>query len=296
MVRLNSSVTSPAPASKKVSFKRDVSTEHGLTTGGETLAGPCSLVNASPQVGVLLGGVSGGQVEATGLVGLECVPVNGAPTESIDGRGGCLLFASGHSAQDIDGGLQAFLEKSRLLMIERSIGADKVALLRNLELLDEVAEAACPVLTDDGGDEVLAADTWFDTVIHITLDSGCCEHVMDFTDAPWYHAYIVQSAGSKRKQNFVVGNSQKLPNEGEIHVNLSSNGTPLRSVFQVAEVTRPLMSVGRVCDQGVDCLFKKDYAVIIDEGSREVCRFERVGGLYVTKLDLKRPDLFGRPA
>ena len=137
-VRRNSSVTSPAPASKEVSFKRDVSTEHGLITGGEILAGPCSLVNASPQVGVLLGGVSGGQFETTGLVGLDSVPVKGAPTESIDDRGGCLSFAGGHSAQDIDGGRQAFLEKSRLFMVERIIGADKVALLRSLELLDEV--------------------------------------------------------------------------------------------------------------------------------------------------------------
>ena len=185
---------------------------------------------------------------------------------------------------------------NRLLTIERIIGAEKVALLRSLELLDEVAEAACLDLTDDGGDEVLAADTWVDTVIYMTLDSGCCEHVMDITDAPGYHAYLVQSAGSKRKQNFVVGNGQKVPNEGEVHLNLSCNETPLRSVFQVAEVTRPLMSVGRVCDQGLDCSFKKEYASILDEGSREVCRFERVGGLYVAKLDLKRLDIFGRPA
>ena len=95
-------------------------------------------------------------------------------------------------------------------MIERIIGADKVALLRSLELLDEVAEAVCPVLTDDAGDEVLAADTWVDTVIYITLDSGCCEHVMDITDAPGYHAYLVQSAGSRRKQNFVAGTGLHL--------------------------------------------------------------------------------------
>ena len=243
----------------------------------------------------MLGGVTGGRVETSGLAGSESVPRDEA-APSIDNRGGCVSFAGGHSAQDVDDGGKAFLEKSRLHMIERIIGADKVALLRSLDLLDKVAEAICPVTTDDAGDEVLAADTWVDTVVYKTLNSGCCEHVMDITDAPGYHAYLVQSAGSKRKQNFVVGNGQKVPNEGEVHLNLSCNGTPLRSVFQVAEVTRPLMSVGRVCDQCLDCLFKKEYASIIDEGSREVCRFERVGGLYVAKLDLKRPDLFGRPA
>ena len=70
----------------------------------------------------------------------------------------------------------------------------------------------------------------------------------------------------------------------------------MKSTFQVAEVTRPLMSVGRVCDQGLDCLFKKTHALVLDEAGEQVCRFERVGGLYVATLDLKRPDLFGRPA
>ena len=80
-----------------------------------------------------------------------------------------------------------------------------------------------------------------------------------------------------RKQNFVVGNGQKVPNEGEIHLNLGAGGVPLKSVFQVAEVTRPLMSVGRVCDQGLSCLFKKDSALIMDEDDKVICRFEREG-------------------
>ena len=160
-----------------------------------------------------------------------------------------------------------------------------------------MTDAVCPVTTDDGEDNLLpATDEWVDTSIWITLDSGCCEHVMDITDAPGYHAYIVQSAGSMRKQNFVVGNGQKVPNEGEIHLNLEAGGVPLKSVFQVAEVTRPLMSVGRVCDQGLSCLFKKDSALIMDDDNKVICRFEREGGLYVAKLDLKRPGSFGRPA
>ena len=79
----------------KVSFKPDVSTKHGLAAGGEVLACPCSPVNASPQVGVLLGGVTGGRVETSGLAGLESVPMNEAPTGSIDDRGDCLSFAGG---------------------------------------------------------------------------------------------------------------------------------------------------------------------------------------------------------
>ena len=70
----------------------------------------------------------------------------------------------------------------------------------------------------------------------------------------------------------------------------------MNSVFQVAGVTRPLMSVGRVCDQGMQCLFDKTKATIVAPDGREVCRFERRGGLYVAQLTLKAPEGFGGPA
>ena len=62
------------------------------------------------------------------------------------------------------------------------------------------------IMTTDDESDVLGVDTWIVTGIEITLDSCCCEHVMDLGDAPAYSAFLVESAGSKRRQNFVVGN------------------------------------------------------------------------------------------
>ena len=77
----------------------------------------------------------------------------------------------------------------------------------------EIAAAVCPItVEDDCEDMILAADKWVDTTIMITLDFDCCEHVMDITDAPGYRTCIVESAGSKRRQNFVNGNGQNVPN------------------------------------------------------------------------------------
>ena len=62
---------------------------------------------------------------------------------------------------------------------------------------------------------------------------------------------VVDSAGSKRRQNFVVGNGQRVPNEGQLVLNLEGdlglNGgkRTMNSTFRVAEVIRPLMSVSR---------------------------------------------------
>ena len=57
------------------------------------------------------------------------------------------------------------------------------------------------------------------------------------------------------------------------------------------------MSVGRLCDAGLDVVFKKDKADVMDGGGHVVLSFERNnGGLYVARLRLKKPPIepFGR--
>ena len=46
-------------------------------------------------------------------------------------------------------------------------------------------------MTTDDESDVLGVDTWIDTDIDITLDSDCCEHVMDLGDASGYGAFLV---------------------------------------------------------------------------------------------------------
>ena len=133
-------------------------------------------------------------------------------------------------------------------------------------------------------------------MIELTLDSGCCEHVLDVADAPGYAHFISESPGSKRGQRFIVGNGERVPNAGQVRLNMECAGIPLQSIFQVASVTRPLMSVGRVCDQGLKCIFDQDKALVVGKDGEEICRFERKGGLYVARLKLKSPELFPRPA
>ena len=63
----------------------------------------------------------------------------------------------------------------------------------------------------------------------------------------------------------------------------------LNCIFQVAAITRPLMSVSKMCDQDLSCLFTKKVAKVFDENQNVVCEFQREGGLYVATLKLKRP-------
>ena len=63
----------------------------------------------------------------------------------------------------------------------------------------------------------------------------------------------------------MVGNGARVPNTGEVHLCLETSGpavNALTSTFQVAKVFRPLMSVGRLCDAGMEVKFEKDRASI----------------------------------
>ena len=78
-------------------------------------------------------------------------------------------------------------------------------------------------------------------------------------------------------------------------LNLTDDGRDIESVFQIAAVTRPLMSVGKICDEGHNITFSAVMAVVRSADGEELCRFHRKdGGLYVAKLKLRSRAGFGR--
>ena len=147
-------------------------------------------------------------------------------------------------------------------------------------------------IEEDEGCYPIDVENFVETEIELTLDSGCCEHVIDLADAPGYDNALEQSPGSKRRQHFVVGNGQRVPNDGQVHLNMETfDKAPMgiEACFQVAEVTRPLMSVSKICDQGLTCEFDNTSARILNDKKEIVCSFVREGGLYVARMKLKCP-------
>ena len=64
-------------------------------------------------------------------------------------------------------------------------------------------------------------------------------------------------------------------------------------MFQIAAVTRPLMSVGKICDAGPNITFDSVQAIVRDKGGSELCKFHRTpGGLYVAEMNLRNPAFF----
>ena len=66
----------------------------------------------------------------------------------------------------------------------------------------------------------------------------------------------------------------------------------IKSTFQLAAITRPLMSVSKVCDQGMTVRFDKEKAVVLNQKNEEVCKLPRQGGLYTMYTQLQKPDAF----
>ena len=124
--------------------------------------------------------------------------------------------------------------------------------------------------------------------IEICLDSGAGDHVLSRVDVPGFT--IEESAGSRARRHFLAAGGKKIPNEGQALLHLVGNrDAGLRSVFQVAEVTRPLWSVGKICDQGFEARFNSKRASILDRHGNGILSFEGKNGLYLGSIKLRNP-------
>ena len=103
---------------------------------------------------------------------------------------------------------------------------------------------------------------------------------------------------------YVAANGHKIANEGQKTIRgLTDEGMPLGMTWQVAEVKRPLASIGRMCDAGNAAIFTKKggYVVpeevlnktleVLDGAKGKTLRMEREGGVYNFKLWIPRPPV-----
>ena len=95
-----------------------------------------------------------------------------------------------------------------------------------------------------------------------------------------------------------MGDGGTIPNLGQSRLNMTDDrtGQDLQSTFQIAAVTRPVMSVGKICDGGHTVTFSDVMAVVHASDGSELARFHRnPNGLYIAKLKLRSPSSAGFP-
>jgi hypothetical protein len=121
--------------------------------------------------------------------------------------------------------------------------------------------------------------------LKIALVSGAGDHVAGREQVG--RGSIRPSRGSERGAHFVDAGGNRIQNQGESQLHmLEPGGKTIRSTFQVADVTRALYSVSKICDEGCEVYFTATEAVVTKNGV-VVTRFGREGGLYCAEMQIK---------
>ena len=121
------------------------------------------------------------------------------------------------------------------------------------------------------------------TKVECVLDSGASESVCPRTMAP--HWPIEDSPGSTIGLHYTSASGGRMPNEGQQRLPIAlGTGTRTMALFQVAEVSRPLMSVARVCEAGNQVLFGVGGGVIRNLSTGNDTPFEKRDGVYVFSM------------
>ena len=124
------------------------------------------------------------------------------------------------------------------------------------------------------------AEDWEELVA--VMDSGAADSV-----APPHVARgtpIRESAGSKAGQTYYTADGSRIPNQGEkTVVAFTDQEVPLAMRYQIADVTKPLNSVGEICDKDNYVVFGAQGGYIKDRWSPNKTFFRREYGVYVLR-------------
>jgi hypothetical protein len=124
------------------------------------------------------------------------------------------------------------------------------------------------------------------TLIEAAVDSGAMDNVMPITMLP--AVALHESPGSKRRASFRVANGAKIPNLGQKVVKFQTQkGQDRQIIFQVASVTRALISVGKIKQAGHDVILDTKPR-IVDHKTGEVTMLVEKGGLHVLEMWVKK--------
>ena len=124
-------------------------------------------------------------------------------------------------------------------------------------------------------------------IFRAEADSGCTEHIVSREGIKDINAS--PSKASVAGRGFTTATGDRVPNEGECHMTFTvgEKGANASGTFQVAQVTRPLMSIAKICDKGNTVTFTKEKGVVNGPDGSQICMFVRERGLYVADVKVK---------
>ena len=96
---------------------------------------------------------------------------------------------------------------------------------------------------------------------------------------------VEESEGSRRKQTFTSASKHKLINLGQqLICACTEEGDDMDVLFQIADVSKPLVSVSAICERGNRVIFGRSGGVVKNIATGHEIPFHRRNGIYVLSM------------
>ena len=115
------------------------------------------------------------------------------------------------------------------------------------------------------------------------MDSGASAPVAPSTMCP--NVKVEDSAGSLRGQTYTSASKHKLLNKGQQSIHAcTEEGYFMDVMFQIADVTKPLVSVSALCERGNRVIFGRSGGVVQNLKTGQEIPFYRKNGIYILSM------------
>ena len=116
----------------------------------------------------------------------------------------------------------------------------------------------------------------------LVIDSGAATHVIP---KGWLSSIPAEpSAGSKKGIHYIAATGNRVPNEGRQRVPFwTEEGVGLSWIFQVTKVNKPLVSVGKLIEEGWRIVFDEEASYIKHKKTEQIMAPSKERGVSIVK-------------
>ena len=126
------------------------------------------------------------------------------------------------------------------------------------------------------------------------MDSGAAATVVPERLLPDH--LVRQGPAARRGAHYLAADGGRIPNFGELGIQFMTREQHRGSLtFQVAEVSKPILSVSDVVAKGNDVSSHATGGLITNRSSKKSIAFKKVGGVYILTFWLLPRRLGGSP-
>ena len=114
----------------------------------------------------------------------------------------------------------------------------------------------------------------------LTVDSGAAHHVMPIGSLLMF--LVVKSIGSMRGLHSVAADGTRIPNVGQQLIKfMNLGGTWAQLLFQIAAISKPLVSMSKLNEAGCKVVFDENNFYIMHKKTKRVIKMKKEKGVFV---------------